>query len=568
MKLIDKKLADNIIVSLPRHALPVIKEIWDDKIYNQIYQIKKNDIVFDIGANIGIFSIYAASLGAQVYSFEPNPEIFKILDQNIKKNKLNKKIFIFNYAIGNANEDVYLSIPLSDKIYSEACASITKSFIDNFDKYTDNGYKKIKVKCFKLNNFIQKLNINKIDLIKLDCEGTELDILKSFNIANNCTILNIAMETHACYSQKELCSILFNKGFIIDKIIKFTQPSNTGFLYCSYKADKNKLIKSQPIADFDFNENQKNYVFIDDTIIPNADKSFAINEINPLLKYKWTIVNTTKTIKKKGYKIKYKTNTLGLHKVKLEVNLNSKKDDIQKEIYTVKKDYFLKNIDYTLLKQNEEINAEINNTKKVFCIPAKLLPKYKRSGNIIVSTDRVNIDNNLILEFNKQKYNIKNYFEEISLKNILFDLDIIFTINPENNQSTENIKIKWWDAPLNNYENNKKSDMPIKGTDDYILPKQGEESLFLFNGKKKLIINHEMFPVTWDPNRLVIGISSLHNKNLTDKLQGQLIYSNKKYDLNDYYYEIKINDFDLENNLDFIIELTEKSFIKVNWWNE
>ena len=55
-------------------------------------KINPGDIFFDIGSSVGLYAIHSAMLGAEVYAFEPDPDIRKRLKRNIKLNKLKQKI--------------------------------------------------------------------------------------------------------------------------------------------------------------------------------------------------------------------------------------------------------------------------------------------------------------------------------------------------------------------------------------------------------------------------------------------------------------------------------------------
>ena len=72
--------------------------------------IKKGDVVFDIGANIGAFSVpLAKKVGptGKVYSFEPQPYIAELLNQNIKSNKL-RNVKISRKALGSKKQTLKL----------------------------------------------------------------------------------------------------------------------------------------------------------------------------------------------------------------------------------------------------------------------------------------------------------------------------------------------------------------------------------------------------------------------------------------------------------------------------
>ena len=64
--------------------------------------IEKNDIIFDIGSNIGAFTIpFAKKVGenGEVFAFEPQPFIFNLLKHNVKLNKL-KNVNLFKNGVG------------------------------------------------------------------------------------------------------------------------------------------------------------------------------------------------------------------------------------------------------------------------------------------------------------------------------------------------------------------------------------------------------------------------------------------------------------------------------------
>jgi tRNA/tmRNA/rRNA uracil-C5-methylase (TrmA/RlmC/RlmD family) len=70
-------------------ARATLHEICDDQLYLQAgLSISPGDVVLDIGANIGVFTLYAAKQGAQVYAYEPMPPTYGVLQQNVKAHGL------------------------------------------------------------------------------------------------------------------------------------------------------------------------------------------------------------------------------------------------------------------------------------------------------------------------------------------------------------------------------------------------------------------------------------------------------------------------------------------------
>ena len=128
-------------------------------------------IIFDIGGNIGITSIYLANLfpNAKIYTFEPVPENFKILQKNISQFE-NIKAFNFGLGSKNGNFKVYLS---SD---SENFGGV--SFYPDPHGNQEESYISCEIK--NVNEIINELGIDSIDLIKIDTEGAEYDILTTF----------------------------------------------------------------------------------------------------------------------------------------------------------------------------------------------------------------------------------------------------------------------------------------------------------------------------------------------------------------------------------------------------
>ena len=57
--------------------------------------------VFDVGANIGVFTVLQATQGARVYSFEPNPDLYSRLSRNVAANKLSDCVRLFPTALGD-----------------------------------------------------------------------------------------------------------------------------------------------------------------------------------------------------------------------------------------------------------------------------------------------------------------------------------------------------------------------------------------------------------------------------------------------------------------------------------
>jgi FkbM family methyltransferase len=119
--------------------------------------------VIDIGANIGVTTVTAAKrIGrrGKLYSFEPVPEYFNILKKNISSNKL-ENVKVYELAVAEqVGETYFYQKDLSSGIVFE------------------EGAKKFNASTTTVDRFLSEEKIERIDLINMDCEGSELLVLK------------------------------------------------------------------------------------------------------------------------------------------------------------------------------------------------------------------------------------------------------------------------------------------------------------------------------------------------------------------------------------------------------
>lgn len=129
--------------------------------------IKRGDICFDVGANIGWYSTLFQTLGGEVHSFEPVPQTFVELEKNIALNGSQKNIFLNNFGLGDEKKD--LNIHFFPEMPSGHASLAAK---DNRKSVA------IPVKIKTLDAYLTKRNIKQVDFVKVDIEGAELMFLK------------------------------------------------------------------------------------------------------------------------------------------------------------------------------------------------------------------------------------------------------------------------------------------------------------------------------------------------------------------------------------------------------
>lgn len=157
--------------------------------------------VFDIGANIGVFSLYAARCGAaKVYAFEPNKESYEVLLNNIKINHLENIIVPINLAVG-AQDGEIISIPKSSSPYNKAL--VGQMAVADYEK----------VETISLPTFIAKNQIKRIEFLKMDCEGAEYPIIYSMKESDYQLISKFRLEHHFPDEKEKLTRFLVSLGF-------------------------------------------------------------------------------------------------------------------------------------------------------------------------------------------------------------------------------------------------------------------------------------------------------------------------------------------------------------------
>ena len=133
------------------------------------YLVGPGTVVFDIGANIGWYSIISATLGASVYAFEPIPRTFRFLDKNVTLNHFERMIHTFN--VGCADQEG------KEIFYFDERASGSASRKD-LDYLQDHQSQQVCVTQIRLDDFVREQGIQQIDLIKCDVEGGELFVFQ------------------------------------------------------------------------------------------------------------------------------------------------------------------------------------------------------------------------------------------------------------------------------------------------------------------------------------------------------------------------------------------------------
>ena len=163
------------------------------------FKKEKKIIFWDIGSNIGLYSIYAASnyKNIEVISFEPSTSNLRILSRNISINNLEKKIKIFQIPLG-LEKNKFLEFNERKFNEGESHNSLDKNI--DFEGNKINPTNKYQIFSTNIDKIIEDEILDVPDYIKIDVDGIEHLILKGgLKLLKNYKVLEMQIEINENY---------------------------------------------------------------------------------------------------------------------------------------------------------------------------------------------------------------------------------------------------------------------------------------------------------------------------------------------------------------------------------
>jgi len=216
------------------------KEIFEDEGYlKHGVTLEDDDCVFDVGANIGLFTLFVHTKcrGARVFSFEPGPPTFDALKANIDLHNLDVKPYqcAISSAAGTAEFTFYPKVSASSGLYAnvEEDAGVTRAFIGNQDElgaYADEllegRFEAVRYNCEvrTLSEVIRQQGVERIDLLKIDVEKSELDVLLGIAEEDWGKIKQVVLEVHDTGGRLAAITELLRRHgfeFVVEQYLSF-----------------------------------------------------------------------------------------------------------------------------------------------------------------------------------------------------------------------------------------------------------------------------------------------------------------------------------------------------------
>lgn len=163
-----------IAFDVPESLYQVFKELFMIDVYdikNLIKKIPSKPVIIDIGANAGFFDVLLLSKmqQAKIFAYEPIPSNVAVIKKIVTDNSLHQNVLLYQKAVTGLPVNG-LDLFMEDTDDNQVVASI-------FDGFNKSNTKKIHIPSITLTEILDDINLPNIDLLKMDCEGSEYDII-------------------------------------------------------------------------------------------------------------------------------------------------------------------------------------------------------------------------------------------------------------------------------------------------------------------------------------------------------------------------------------------------------
>ncbi len=203
-------------IRAPRDGALTFMEVFQEQVYNRVYRLMEGDTVIDVGAYVGMFSVkafYEVRSTGRIFAVEPSSSNNVYLRRNIY---WRDSITHVPVALGASTG--YGRLTATD---ASPCHQLTER--------RDKGTEEVRIET--MDDMVARLEIDKVDFIKIDAEGSELKVLQGATntLRNNRLHLAIAAYHDLDTGEPELpqvCKLLEDAGFRVQVIKCYVYADN------------------------------------------------------------------------------------------------------------------------------------------------------------------------------------------------------------------------------------------------------------------------------------------------------------------------------------------------------
>ena len=222
--LIHFQTRNNLRITLRTDStdLMALTNVWLTKEYSKSgFEVKNNDVIIDVGAHIGLFSLLISKqcMSGKIFCFEPILENYELLVKNLQENHISN---VYPYNIAVSDNEQKIKIYLNSDQAGHSMLLESKSFIE--------------VNSTTLKKIIDDHEIDKCDLLKIDCEGAEYGIIESLPTQYLNKIEKMIIEYHFADLKSEALKKLVGKlrtNFFDISLVEYS--GSMGLIYANKK---------------------------------------------------------------------------------------------------------------------------------------------------------------------------------------------------------------------------------------------------------------------------------------------------------------------------------------------
>lgn len=160
--------ADNYLITSDDNYLDHIKDEFEPAMVTLFASLLRDgDCVLDVGANIGCTSLLFSQVARQVFSFEPSPTTFRLLQKNLAQAQVHN-VVAANFGLGNSEGAFELTFAPDNR---------SGGFVSNLTT-ASSGHQVESIRIVAGDAYLRAANIAQIDFIKIDVEGFERNVIE------------------------------------------------------------------------------------------------------------------------------------------------------------------------------------------------------------------------------------------------------------------------------------------------------------------------------------------------------------------------------------------------------
>lgn len=266
--------------TLPNNLLVAhLNQNETDYLYKEIFELQAylrhgitlndGDYVFDVGANIGLFTLFVHQVchTPHVFAFEPNPVVSRILQANVKANDLD--VQIFSCGLSSRDSTAPLTFFEGFSLFSgfhadaETEKAVVKTFMRNQQQQGQQGmetllqqaddllrerftFRSFPVPLRTLSSIIAEKGISQIDLLKINAEKSEWEILQGIAATDWAKIRQLVLEVDLDESLQNILDVLERHGFeTVVEQDELLAGTPLRYVYAVRPSQVNRLIRNQ-----------------------------------------------------------------------------------------------------------------------------------------------------------------------------------------------------------------------------------------------------------------------------------------------------------------------------------